>query len=70
MKFSLFAGFEISGAVMSSTSWLVIFNNPPGDESIASPSFMVILASHMLHIFITFFISRFLNGVKWYRSCA
>lgn len=68
MQFSLFAGFEIDGAVMSSTNWLVILNNLPGDEGMDSPSFMVITATHIIHMFVTLFISPFLNGVKWCRS--
>lgn len=68
MQFSLFAGFEIDGAVMTSASWLVILNNPPGDEAVDGPSFMVIIAAHIIHVFITLVISPFLNGMKWCRS--
>lgn len=65
---SLCAGFEISGAVMSSTSWLVIFNNPLGDEGMAGPSFMVIIANCTIHVFGTVFIESFLNTLKWRMS--
>lgn len=65
---SLCAGFEISGAVMNSTSWLVIFNNPLGDEGMARPSFMVIIANCTIHVFVTVFIESFFNAVKWRTS--
>lgn len=49
----LFASFEINGPVMSSKSWLAIFNNPPGDEGRDSPSLMVIITTHIVNMFIT-----------------
>jgi len=58
------AGFEIGRAVMSPTSCLGIFNNPPGDDRMDSPSFMVIITAHIIHVFI----SHILNGVQRYRS--
>lgn len=44
------------------------FNNPPGDQGMAGPSFIVIIANCTIHVFVTVFIESFLNAVKWCTS--
>lgn len=46
----------------------MIFNNPPRDEGMAGPSFVVIIANCTMHVLVTLFMESFLNAVKWCMS--